>query len=122
MAEFVKLNPVELVELHEQNERLMSYNVEFAEVTGGTFWKAYTPINLYDEKLRKLTKELGTAWCRVSGTWATKTYQDFDGEYADGTVPEGYLNVLTKEPWPPTEAEKLFGFSKAYGNLQMNLT
>ena len=21
----------------------MSYNVEFAEVTGGTFWKAYTP-------------------------------------------------------------------------------
>jgi hypothetical protein len=52
----------------------MSYNVEFAEVTGGTFWKAYTPINLYDEKLRKLTKELGTAWCRVSGTWATKTY------------------------------------------------
>ena len=43
MAEFVKLNPAELVELHEQNERLMSYNVEFAEVTGGTFWKAYTP-------------------------------------------------------------------------------
>ena len=177
MGEFVKLNPAELVQLHEQNERLMSYNVEFAEVTGGTFWKAYTPeqiagteefyveptsegiaamykdlmqvyapINLYDEKLRKLTKELGTAWCRVSGTWATKTYYDFDGEYADGTVPEGYLNVLTKEqwigvldfvrdcnlklkvslancpglhsteePWPPTEAEKLFRFSKEYG-------
>ena len=40
MGEFVKLNPAELVQLHEQNERLMSYNVEFAEVTGGTFWKA----------------------------------------------------------------------------------
>ena len=25
MAEFVKLNPAELVELHEQNERLMGY-------------------------------------------------------------------------------------------------
>ncbi len=177
MAEFVKLSPNELKVLHEQNPYLMSYNVEFAEVTGGTFWKAYTPgqiagteefyvepsaegiasmykdlmqvyppINLYNEKLRKLTKDLGVAWCRVSGTWATKTYYDFDGEYADGTVPEGYLNVLTKEQWigvldfvrdcglklkismancpglhsteepyPLTEAEKIFKFSKDYG-------
>ncbi len=177
MAEFVKLNPSELKALHEQNPYLMSYNVEFAEVTGGTFWKAYTPgqiagteefyvepspdgiaamykdlmqvyppINLYDEKLRKLTKDLGTAWCRVSGTWATKTYYDFDGEYPEGVVPEGYLNKLTKEqwigvldfcrdcnlklkislancpglhsaeePWPTTEAEKIFKLSKEYG-------
>ena len=43
MAEFVKLNPGELQFLHEQNPDLVSYNVEFAEVTGGTFWKAYTP-------------------------------------------------------------------------------
>ncbi len=43
MAEFVRLNPSELKALHEQNPYLMSYNVEFAEVTGGTFWKAYTP-------------------------------------------------------------------------------
>ncbi len=177
MAEFVKLrlDPGEAV--LEQNPLLMSYNVEFAEVTGGTFWKAYTPeqvagtepfyvepsadgiaamykdlmqvyppINLYNEKLRKLTRDLGEAWCRVSGTWATKTYYDFDGEYADGRVPEGYLNVLTKEqwigvldfvrdcglklkislancpglhsadePWPSTEAEKIFKLSKDYG-------
>ena len=97
MAEFVKLNPSELKYLHEQNPDLVSYNVEFAEVTGGTFWKAYTPeqiagtepfivrpsadgiaamyrdlmqvyapINLYDEKLRKLTKDLGTTWCLIS--------------------------------------------------------
>ncbi len=177
MAEFVKLSPNELKALHEQNPYLMSYNVEFAEVTGGTFWKAYTPgqiagteefyvepsplgiaamykdlmqvyppINLYNEKLRKLTKDLGVAWCRVSGTWATKTYYDFDGEYPEGVVPEGYLNKLTKEqwigvldfvkecnlklkismancpglhsaaePWPTTEAEKIFKFSKEYG-------
>ena len=25
------------------DERLMSYNVEMTEVTGGTFWMAYTP-------------------------------------------------------------------------------
>ena len=176
MAEFVKLTPNELKELREINPMMMSYNVEFAEVTGGTFWKAYTPeqiagteefyvepsdegiaamykdlmqvykpINLYDEKLRKLARELGPVWVRVSGTWATKTYYDFDGT-TNGVVPEGYLNVLTREqwigvldfvkaigaklkvsvancpglhtaeePWNPAEAEKLFSLSKEYG-------
>ncbi len=176
MAEFVKLQVEGLNLLREGNPAMMSYNVEFAEVTGGTFWKAYTPgqvagteefyveptaegiasmykdlmqvyppIDLYNEKLRALAKELGTAWVRVSGTWATKTYYDFDGT-TNGEVPEGYLNVLTKEqwigvldfvkaigaklmvsvancpglhsahePWPSTEAEKLFGLSAEYG-------
>lgn len=106
----------------------MSYNVEMTEVTGGTFWKAYTPeqiagkerfpfagnlndftamenlmqyyppINLYDEKLRKQAKALGPAWVRVSGTWATKTYYDFDGT-TGGKAPNGYASVLTKEQW-----------------------
>ncbi len=176
MAETIRLNPDALTPLREVNPRLMSYNVEFAEVTGGTFWKAYTPeqvagreefhvepssegiaamykdlmqvyppIDLYNEKLRSLAKELGPVWVRVSGTWATKTYYDFDGS-TNGKVPEGYLNVLTKEqwigvldfvkaigaklivsvancpglhsaeePWHPGEAEKLFSLSKEYG-------
>lgn len=176
MSEFVKLTPGALKPLRTVNPRMMSYNVEFAEVTGGTFWKAYTPaqvagtepfyvepskdgiaamykdlmqvyapIDLYNEKLRALARELGPVWVRVSGTWATKTYYDFDGT-TGGKAPEGYLNVLTKEqwigvldfvkaigaklivsvancpglhsaeePWRPTEAEKLFGLSKAYG-------
>ena len=42
MAEFVKLNPLALQELRTINPRLVSYNVEMTEVTGGTFWKAYT--------------------------------------------------------------------------------
>lgn len=128
MAEFVKLTAGELKQLREVNPMMMSYNVEFAEVTGGTFWKAYTPgqiagtesfdvdmsgglaaaykdlmqlyppINLYDEKLRKLAKEFGPLWVRVSGTWATKTYYDLDGAMG-GKVPEGYLNTLTREQW-----------------------
>ncbi|MCD7843578.1 MAG: beta-glucuronidase [Clostridiales bacterium] len=176
MAEFIKIQAEGLSALREGNPMMMSYNVEFAEVTGGTFWKAYTPgqiagteefyveptedgiaamykdlmqvyppIDLYNEKLRALAKELGTAWVRVSGTWSTKTYYDFDGT-ANGQVPEGYLNVLTKEqwigvldfvkaigakliisvancpglhsahePWPPTEAEKIFSLSAEYG-------
>ena len=102
---------------------LVSYNVEFAEVTGGTFWKAYTPeqiagteeyipsseklsdamqvyppIDLYNKRCRKLAKELGQAWIRVSGTWATKTYYDFENK-TNGIVPEGYLNILTREQW-----------------------
>lgn len=176
MAQFLKLVPDSLKPLREVNPMMMSYNVEFAEVTGGTFWKAYTPeqiagteefrvepssegiaamykdlmqvyppIDLYNEKLRSLAKEFGPVWVRVSGTWATKTYYDFDGT-TNGNVPEGYLNVLTKEqwigvldfvkaigaklivsvancpglhsaeePWNPSEAEKLFGLSKEYG-------
>lgn len=29
--------------LRTVDPKLMSYNVEMTEVTGGTFWKAYTP-------------------------------------------------------------------------------
>lgn len=46
MAQFVNLNPSSLRELHVGNERLVSYNVEMTEVTGGTFWKAYTPAQI----------------------------------------------------------------------------
>ncbi len=128
MAAFVTLKNENLPVVHEQNPAMMAYNIEFAEVTGGTFWKAYTPgqiagteefkvdasggitaaykdlmqvyppINLYDEKLRRLAKEFGPGWVRVSGTWATKTYYDLDNT-TGGKVPEGYLNVLTRDQW-----------------------
>lgn len=42
MAEYIKLNPNALAKLRTVNPRLISYNVEMTEVTGGTFWKAYT--------------------------------------------------------------------------------
>ena len=42
MADFVKLQASGLTALREMDERLVSYNVEMTEVTGGTFWKAYT--------------------------------------------------------------------------------
>lgn len=110
------------------DKRLMSYNIEMTEVTGGTFWKSYTkeqiagtaefpsvtsftditampelmeyypPIDLYNKRLRELAKELGPAWIRVSGTWATKTYYDFEG-VTGGKAPAGYNSVLTSEQW-----------------------
>lgn len=176
MAQFVKLNPEALQPLREVDARLVSYDVEMAEVTGGTFWKAYTPaqiageeefvlkkgtaglmldknalmqyydpIDLRDKKLRKLAKEIGPAWVRVSGTWATKTYYDFDG-HTGGQAPEGYDAILTREqwlgvldfckeigakllisvadcdglhhadePWNPSQAEQIFALSEEYG-------
>ena len=125
MAQFVKLQASGLTALREMNSRLVSYNVEMTEVTGGTFWKAYSeaqvdgteefpkildwtnmgnlqqwydPIDTKNTRLIKLAKELGTAWIRVSGTWANKTYYDFDG-HCNGVVPEGFQNLLTKDQW-----------------------
>lgn len=130
MAKMITLRPSELTKLHETDARLISYDIEMTEVTGGTFWKCYTPeqisgeeefpqltstgdgsfldlsslmqvyepINLYEDKIRDMAKELGLAWVRVSGTWATTTYYDFDG-HTNGVIPEGYRAILTKEQW-----------------------
>ena len=172
MAQFVKLDTSKLEKLREMDSRLVSYNIEMTEVTGGTFWKAYTdaqvdgteefpvikdwhdmgnlqqwydPIDLRNKRLIKLAKELGTAWVRVSGTWANKTYYDLDGK-CEGKLPEGFQNILTRdqwvavldfvkeidgkllvsmancpgihaanEPYPLEQAEMLFSFSKNYG-------
>ena len=123
MAQSITLKSSGLTELRTMNPALISYNVEMTEVSGGTFWKAYTeaqidgteavpapdfskglaamhqwydPIDTTNPRLIKLAKELGRAWIRVSGTWATKTYYDFEGR---GEVPEGYQNRLTKDQW-----------------------
>ena len=171
MAQSVSLKAEGLNALRTVNPRLASYNVEMTEVTGGTFWKAYTPgqiagtekfpaisgfhemaglMQWYDPiestnpRLRKLAKEFGPAWVRVSGTWATKTYYDFEGT---GVTPDGYQNRMTKqqwlnildfvdavgakllisvanceglhhtdEPWNPSQAEKIFNLSIEHGH------
>ena len=136
MAQLVKLNPNGLETLRKVDPMLVSYNIEMTEVTGGTFWKAYTeaqvdgteefplikdwrdmgnlqqwyePIDTKNPRLLKLAKDLGAAWVRVSGTWANKTYYDFDGT-TGGKAPEGFQSVLTKDQWL-----KLLDFVKAIG-------
>lgn len=125
MAKHFKLQANDLVKIRDVNPGLMSYNVEMTEVTGGTFWKAYTkaqvegkeefpkitsiqgiqdimqvypPIDLYNKRLIKLAKAFGPVWVRVSGTWATKTYYDLENK-TNGVIPAGYQSVLTKEQW-----------------------
>ncbi len=169
MAQKVKLNLENATKILEQNPALVSYNVEMTEVTGGTFWKAYTeaqidgeeevpppdlskgvasmhqwydPIDTKNPRLIKLAKALGKCWIRVSGTWATRTYYDFDGT----GMKDGYFNHLRKEqwidllnfvkavdgrlkisvancdglhshdePWNPSQAELIFSLSKEMG-------
>lgn len=43
MKPCIDLNPDGIKRLRQIGERLVSYNIEMTEVTGGTFWKAYTP-------------------------------------------------------------------------------
>ena len=171
MAQNLKLKKTNLQALRTVDPKLVSYNVEMTEVTGGTFWKEYSPeavagkgkfpiigifkkdslmqvyppIDLTNPRLRKMAKELGPVWVRVSGTWATKTYYDLDGK-AGGVAPEGFQNVLTREqwlgvldfvkavgakllvsvsncagihaahePWKPDQAKALFDLSREYG-------
>ena len=171
MAQTISLKAQNLRAIRSIDPRLVSYNVEMTEVTGGTFWKAYTPeeiagngkfpmigfskkgslmqvyppIDLTNARLRKMAKQLGPVWVRISGTWSTKTYYDFDGA-CSGVAPEGFQNVLTKEqwigvldfvkavggkllvsvancegihsahePWQPAQAKLLFDLSKEYG-------
>lgn len=126
MSKIINLRPEAVKEIRKVDERLMSYNIEMTEVTGGTFWMPYTPgqiagteavppltsmkdlgklqtwydpIDLKNDKLIALAKALGPVWVRVSGTWANKTYYNFDGKYDKGVVPEGFQNVLQKEQW-----------------------
>ena len=172
MGEHIKIELGNLTKIRDVDPRLMSYNVEMTEVTGGTFWKAYTPeqvagteefvsevdfrnmgalmqmyppVDLASDKIRRLSKAFGPVWVRVSGTWANKTYYDFEGT-TNGVSPEGFQNILSKEqwlglldfvkavdgkllisvancagihsahePWHPGQAEQIFKLSKEYG-------
>lgn len=124
------INPEAFIVVGEVEARYQSYNVEMAEVTGGTFWKPFTdaqragtekildetaqpsditgfadmsslmapraPVDLSGARIRTLTKALGPAYMRVSGSWASHTYFDIDGV---GAHPEGYDANLTIEQW-----------------------
>lgn len=139
----MKLQNTGLRKIRETDERLVSYNIEMTEVTGGTFWKKYTPgqiagteefqmldpwdfqgmmqwydpIDLKEETIRHLAKALGSCYIRVSGSWATSTYYDFDGQ-TGGEIPQGFRALLTKEQW-----NSLLDFVKAVdGKLLISMS
>jgi len=105
----------------ELDIRFQSYNIEMCEVIGGEFWVPYElldsvlqhtdkkgfdalkwgiePINLYDNKLRKLASALGPTYVRVSGTWANDVYFQNNDEPKLADAPTGFNNVLTRKQW-----------------------
>lgn len=98
-----------LPKIAEVDPRFQSYNVEMVEVTGGRFWAPYggptgeqyrqrPPEDLADKRLRALTRHLGPAYVRVSGTWANSTYLEAEGENIS-KPPPGYEQVLTRNQW-----------------------
>jgi len=57
------------------------------------------PINLGNERLRKLAAALGPAYVRVSGTWANTSYFQGANEAATMAAPAGFNAVLTRAEW-----------------------
>ncbi len=55
-------------------------------------------IDLYHPRIRTLAKAFGPTIIRYSGSWATRTYYDFDG-HTQGNVPEGFEYILTRKQW-----------------------
>ncbi|MBW3088754.1 hypothetical protein KIH77_08445 [Bifidobacterium sp. 82T24] len=120
----ISLGTSRLRAIRDVSPLMASYNIEMTEVTGGTFWKrympgqlagterlevdgvaglpsimeVYPPKDLRDPRLLAMAKRLGPAWVRVSGSWASNTYYDFDGT-TGGRAPEGFSSVLTRDQW-----------------------
>lgn len=123
----ISINPKEMKHIGSVDERYQSYNIEMAEIAGGSFWKPYrlmdslpdlsttathdvsqkkddlyrklAPINLTDTRLLNLAKGLAPAYVRVSGTWANAIYFQDNDEPQMKNPPKGFVNVVTKNQW-----------------------
>lgn len=56
------------------------------------------PIDLTNQRLRKLARALAPAYVRISGTWANTTYFS-DSDTPPKAPPKGYGGVLTRQQW-----------------------
>jgi hypothetical protein len=111
------IEPVSMPRIGTVDERFQSYNIEMVEITGGRFWKPYSPrgspgkprahrdlyayrppIDLADARLQKLAAALSPAFVRVSGTWANATYFA-DSDNPPAAAPAGFDSVLTRDHW-----------------------
>jgi heparanase 1 len=121
-AQPVALSPSKMPRMGSVDERFQSYNVEMIEVTGGRFWKPYgsgvkppqgapsgqipadlyeyrPPTDLSNVRLRRLAAALGSAYVRVSGTWANGVYFHDSDDAAPQTPPAGFNGVLSRKQW-----------------------
>ena len=89
------------------SSRYISFAVDLAQVTGGTWWSqaphavGNAPVARYDfsrRRLRLLAGALGPAYLRISGTAANATYYAVSGP-AVTTPPAGDSMILTQAEW-----------------------
>ena len=126
MAQFVKLVAQGLEELRTMNPRLVSYNVEMTEVTGGTFWKAYSEaqvdgteefpvikdgnscrsVLLNGKKLNWLDRQADLA---KLGLWATRICFTTENPKEVDMVLSSVKNVTTFDPGSGTRGLYLRG-------------
>src|ERR1700722_19805187 len=118
------ITPSSLPRVGTVDERFQSYNIEMVEITGGRFWRPYRsqpdvpsapsadsprdqdsnlfqyrpPIDINNNRLRKLAAALAPAYLRVSGTWANSTYFSDSGD-EPSAPPAGFNGVLTGRRW-----------------------
>src|SRR5579872_1374630 len=127
-AQAVSIDPANMSRIATIDPRFASYNIEMAEVTGGSFWKPYganskptqaakpveagsapagmdpsmyqyrPPLDLSNPRLRKLAAALSPAYIRVSGTWANTVYFADSGN-PPAKAPAGFSSVLTQREW-----------------------
>lgn len=125
----ITLEPRKLTKIREIDPRVQSYNVEMTELTGGTFWKPYTPeqvagteefpvadnmqemmkiMQSMQEKLPEINlydekiRTLAKAFGPViiRISGSWATRTYYDlDNHTNGVVPEGFEFVLTKEQW-----------------------
>jgi heparanase len=113
-AEPATLTPRLLPAITRVDPRFQSYNVEMAEVVGAQFWAPYPPEGTKDapryqerepldlrnnRRLLNMTRALGPAYMRVSGTWANSTYFQDDDKPRLAEAPAGFKGVLTRAQW-----------------------
>jgi len=127
-AQAISVDPAKMSRIGSVDERFFSYNIEMAEVIGGSFWKPYgqspkampgekaaqsastpagmnpnmyeyrPPTDLSSPRLRKLAAALGPAYVRVSGTWANSVYFA-DSDHPPARAPAGFSSVLSRKEW-----------------------
>jgi heparanase len=118
------ITPSSLPRIGTVDERFQSYNIEMVEITGGRFWRPYrsqpdtasvpsgdtprekdsnlfqyrSPIDLNNNRLRKLAAALAPVYLRVGGTWANSTYFSDSGD-EPSAPPAGFNGILTGQRW-----------------------
>lgn len=73
-----------------------------------SIYQARPPIDLTNQRLRKLAAALGPAYVRVSGSWANSVYFHDEDTPAPEKAPAGFNGVLTRPEW-----QRVIDFGKA---------